>query len=88
MPPDGLRKTTRDRTPYSDIDLADLTGLAQPSPMANGAQGNKVHLETIDDVITYIHIASILSASEQKALSMQWSVLITIRSIAQPNIGF
>ncbi|KAL2784359.1 fungal-specific transcription factor domain-containing protein [Aspergillus keveii] len=71
-PTDGPRKTTRDRTPYSNIDLANLPGFAQASPMPNSPPGNKVSVETIDDVITYIHIASILSASEQKALSMQW----------------
>lgn len=30
---------------------------------------------SLDDVITYIHVASIISASEQKAASMRWSVL-------------
>ena len=29
---------------------------------------------SLDDVITYIHVASIISASEQKAASMRWSV--------------
>lgn len=28
----------------------------------------------LDDVITYIHVASIISASEQKAASMRWFV--------------
>lgn len=28
---------------------------------------------SLDDVITYIHVASIISASEQKAASMRWS---------------
>jgi hypothetical protein len=27
---------------------------------------------SLDDVITYIHVASIVSASEQKAASMRW----------------
>lgn len=29
---------------------------------------------SLDDVITYIHVASIISSSEQKAASMRWSV--------------
>lgn len=32
---------------------------------------------SLDDVITYIHVASIISASEQKAASMRWFVLLT-----------
>lgn len=31
---------------------------------------------SLDDVITYIHVASIISASEQKAASMRWFVLL------------
>jgi hypothetical protein len=27
---------------------------------------------SLDDIITYIHVASIVSASEQKAASMRW----------------
>jgi hypothetical protein len=30
---------------------------------------------SLDDVITYIHVASIVSSSEQKAASMRWFVL-------------
>jgi hypothetical protein len=29
---------------------------------------------SLDDVITYIHVASIISSSEQKAASMRWYV--------------
>ncbi|KAJ0414991.1 fungal-specific transcription factor domain-containing protein [Aspergillus carlsbadensis] len=65
-PSDGPRKTTGDGTPYSDINLANLPGSANSPPE------NKFSVETIDDVITYIHIASILSASDQKTLSMKW----------------
>ena len=32
---------------------------------------------SLDDVITYIHVASIISASEQKAASMRWYGLVT-----------
>ena len=31
---------------------------------------------SLDDVITYIHVASIISASEQKAASMRWYALV------------
>lgn len=31
---------------------------------------------TLDDVVTYIHVASIISSSEQKAASMRWSVVL------------
>jgi hypothetical protein len=30
---------------------------------------------SLDDVITYIHVASIISSSEQKAASMRWFVV-------------
>ena len=36
---------------------------------------------SLDDVITYIHVASIISSSEQKAASMRWFVYETIRTL-------
>ncbi|KAL2816125.1 fungal-specific transcription factor domain-containing protein [Aspergillus granulosus] len=40
--------------------------------MASNGQGAELSAGTIDDVLTYIHIASVLSANEHKALSMRW----------------
>jgi hypothetical protein len=31
---------------------------------------------SLDDIITYIHVGSIVSASEQKAASMRWYVFL------------
>lgn len=39
---------------------------------------------SLDDVITYIHVASIISASEQKAASMRWFVTEPYRCIISP----
>jgi hypothetical protein len=38
---------------------------------------------SLDDVITYIHVASIISSSEQKAASMRWSVTIHLSLLSQ-----
>lgn len=42
---------------------------SQLEPFANGSAENS---GTLDDVVTYIHIAAITSASEEKAMSMRW----------------
>lgn len=41
---------------------------------------------SLDDVITYIHVASIISSSEQKAASMRWYVL-PLSTIVSPARG-
>lgn len=42
---------------------------SQLEPFSSGSSQNS---GTLDDVITYIHIAAITSASEEKAMSMRW----------------
>ncbi|GAB7351921.1 hypothetical protein MBLNU459_g2461t1 [Dothideomycetes sp. NU459] len=42
------------------------------SQLEQFSTGSSLNSGTLDDVITYIHIAAITSASEEKAMSMRW----------------
>ncbi|KAL2863081.1 Zn(II)2Cys6 transcription factor [Aspergillus lucknowensis] len=71
-PPDTPLRKSYSRTSSFTLDPAPSPEFAPyPSFMSNdpdvGCQAG-----ALDDVLTYIHIASIISASEQKALGMRW----------------
>ncbi|KAL2832360.1 fungal-specific transcription factor domain-containing protein [Aspergillus pseudoustus] len=71
-PSEGPRKTASGNPTFPFTDFTSPLFLAHPPSMTNNERGIELHAGTIDDVIAYIHIASIFSASEQKALSMRW----------------
>lgn len=49
------------------------TGLARESQQHPADDASSLHEQgTIDDVVTYMHIAAVASASERKAASMRW----------------
>ncbi|KAL3480036.1 fungal-specific transcription factor domain-containing protein [Aspergillus californicus] len=56
----------------SGIGSDSLRGWSHHGFATNDDQNVECSQGTVDDVITYMHIASIISASEQKAVSMRW----------------
>lgn len=53
-----------------------LASMHHPPPGTGDDRGLVGPAGSLDDVITYIHVASIISSSEQKAASMRWLVPI------------
>ncbi|KAL3459241.1 fungal-specific transcription factor domain-containing protein [Aspergillus heterothallicus] len=71
-PWEGPRKSTSDNPVFLGTESAGPPLFAHRPTMTGSGQGMEFPRGTIDDVITYMHIASIFSASEEKALSMRW----------------
>ncbi|KAL4921115.1 fungal-specific transcription factor domain-containing protein [Aspergillus aurantiobrunneus] len=73
MPFDGRNDKTTNEAIYSTGFLGGLTESAPFHSVANGdTQSSECLYGPVDEVITHIHIASIISTSERKPLSMRW----------------